>query len=266
MMKKTCSFNPLDPTSGNKNIIGSNNFDPLNCDAEFPNANQSLVSCDQNSGVKDMLENLAQQANNLYGLQLLYYRQDYNPKLAHPIYGDQNTGFIGPYLVTGYVKINSDTSLLTQFGIENTNEVDLQISYEEWAKVFGNVSPQAEDVFEIKDLLCERPSGFTKAIFKVTSQGDGDLFEASNRWFISAQRHDPTWLPNEPFEVIDDQVNSDEFIGVVDIDGNPIANQTQENPLERDIDDVASENLRNENDGVYGGFYRDGIYYDYDDL
>lgn len=265
-MEKSCSFNPLDPKGSNKATSSCNSFDPLNLNTDRPNAVQSIVSCDQTANARSLLEGLSEQANSLYGLDILYYRQDFDPKLAHPIYGDQTTEFLGPYLVKAYVSVNSDSSLLSQFGIESTNDVDIQISYVEWEKAFGVISPQAGDKFEIKDLLCNRPSGFSRAIFEVVSQGDSDLFEASRRWFISGQRSDFSWLPKEPNEEIDTQVFSDKLIGEIDQDGNPVVGNSQENVLGRDIDDVASNDLRNGNDSVYGGYYQDGIYIDPDDL
>ena len=265
-MDKNCTFNPLEPTKENNQPITTQKFDPMGCVGGITSANQSLLSCDQTIGARTLLEGLAVEANNLYGLNILYYRQNFEPIKAHPIYGDQNTEFLGPYIVKAYVSVNSDSSIFTQLGIENTNDLDLQISYEAWADAFGQITPQAGDKFEIEGLLCNRPSGFTRAIFKVVSQGDSDLFEASRRWFISAQRSTFSWLPNEPKEEIDNQVTSDAIIGEIDSDNMPVVGNSQENALGRDIDDVSSENLRNENDEVYGGYYRDGIYFDPNDL
>lgn len=253
-MADSKTFNPLD----NNSTTLKNGFNPVKGGGMNVNAVQSLVSCDQVVGTQAMMEGIASEVNNLYGLDLYYYRQDFNPKKAHPLYGDQTTPFLGPYLIKGYITINSDSSLLTQFGIENTNDVDVQISYEEWRATFGSVSPQAGDKFEIKDLLCNRPSGFVRAIFEVTSQGDSDLFEASKRWFISGQRSDFTWLPNEPEEAGGDMVHSDKISGELDtflqlgVEGN-----SKENALDRGVDDIAISDLKNPNDDVYGGFYID---------
>lgn len=248
------TFNPLDNNSTSLN----NSFDPLAGSGENVNAVQALLGCDQNVGTRALMEGLANEANNLYGLDLYYYRQDFNPKLAHPLYGDQTTPFLGPYLVKAYVNVNSDSSLLSQFGIESTNDIDLQISYEEWGNVFGSVSPQAGDKFEIKDLLCNRPSGFIRAIFQVTSQGDSDLFEASKRWFISGERSDFTWLPNEPKEEGGQMVHSDSITGMLDtLTKLGIEGGSSKNELGRSVDDIAASDLKNPNDDVYGGFYID---------
>ena len=253
-MATSKTFNPLDNNSTTLNTC----FNPVKGGGKNINAVQALLGCDQTVGTRAMMENLANEANGLYGLDLYYYRQDYNPKLAHPLYGDQTTPFLGPYLIKAYVNVNSDTSMLSQFGIESTNDIDLQVSYEEWGGVFGDISPQDGDKFEIKDLLCNRPSGFVRAIFQVVSQGDSDLFEASKRWFISGQRSDFTWLPNEPKEEGGQMVHSDSIAGMLDTltqlgeEGN-----SAENALDRGVDDIAASDLKNPNDDVYGGFYID---------
>lgn len=258
-MENSCSFNPLKPNTDINGVCKSKStFNPLDCTSEQNNAVQGLLGCDQTAGARALLQSQSDQATQLYGIEIYYYRQDFDPKLSHPIYGDQTAPFVGPYLLKAYVMINTDTSMLTQFGIENQNDVDLQISYEEWAEAFGTFSPQAGDKFEIKDLLCNRPSGFTRAIFQVTSQGDSDLFEASRRWFVSGKRSDFTWLPNEPREDNDNQVHDSALAGLIDNETlEPLPDQSEENSTGRDIDELASEDFRNHNDDVYGGFYID---------
>lgn len=242
-------LNPVDP------IDTTTSLDPLNTSCETVSINQQLIGC--NSGATALLDSVAENVNDLYGLEINYWRKNFNAKKAHPIWGDQcDAELLGPYCIKAYVNIEDDSSILSQFGMDTTNKIDLQISYAEWRKISTTDSPLAKDIFEIKGLLDCRPSGFTRAIFEVTSQGDGDLFTASKRWFISGQRRDEfNYGVNEPKEVNDSMIFSDDFMGPVDEDGQPLSS-AEENPLGRSIDELARENYDNSDcDDVFGGFY-----------
>jgi len=231
---------------------------PLNLGDRDSSIVQPLIGCNFEEGVRKTLHEQSILAEKLYGLDLLYYKQDFDPKLAHPIYGDQNTPYIGPYLIKGLIKINSDTSLLSEFGIETTNDIDIQITYETWASVFGTRTPQAGDKFEIKDLLCERPSGFVRVGFEVVSQGDGSLFDVSGRWFISGQRSDFNWQEGEPKDVGGKTLMDSAVAGVIDDDTfKPIEGKSETNDTGRNLDEMADNDLQTKHSEVYGGFYMD---------
>jgi len=221
------------------------------------NPHQKLIGC-PTSSTRETLLKQAQNAENLYGLRLKYYKQDFEPKRAHPIYGDQTTPFKGPYEIQALIDISSDTTLLSQFGIETTNDIELQITYATWFAVFGKHKPQAGDKFEVKDLLCNKPNGFERAIFEVTSEGDSDIFDLNGKWFISAKRSDFAWLPNEPKEYAGRPVNESDQSGLLDNDTlEPIPDLHDPNQLGLDIDKLADEDFKTEHSQVYGGFYAD---------
>lgn len=243
----TNPFKPLDLTKGSP----SSN---LGSGGNSVSINQQLIGCD--SRTNEVLSGMAENANELYGLEINYWRKSFDVKKAHPIWGNQDdAGYIGPFKIKAYVNVEDDSSILSQFGMDTSNQIDLQISYEEWEKVSKTDSPLAKDIFEIDGLLECRPSGHTRAIFELTSQGDGDLFTASKRWFISAQRKDGfSFEDNEPRENNDDIYFTDESTGPVDINGD--ANDlTEDNPLDYSIDDVSRENYDNDDDDAFGGFY-----------
>jgi len=211
-----------------------------------------------------ILEQSGVMLEKLLGIDLLYYRQNFDPKKAHPIYGDETSEFLDPYLIRGLVQMNTDNTLLSQFGIEAENDIDIQITYSGWETIFGSgVKPQAGDMFEVKDLLCNRPDGFTKSLYVVTSQGDDTQFDVSKRWKIAGKRADYSFLPNQPREKSGSPLFASKFVGVVDNKTlEPIIDEGFENPIERDIDDIAEDNFKNENSNVYGG----GYYIDEDDM
>jgi len=232
-------------------------------------ATTGLVGCEPTNKTKDLFADLVDNAANMYGLRLLYYRHNIDPKKTHPIYGESFEAFEDPVELTGMIDIASDTSFLSQFGIENLNEVDLQISYTEFAAAFGDTgSPNNGDKFEIKDLLCDRPSGHVKAVFQVTSQGDSDLFQIYKRWFITGRRADFTYIDNEPQEIINDDVFDSAYAGPVDmIDHTPLTGdpQGQFNKQGRDIDTLAEKDFKNDKSEVYGGYEsKGGIFFDLD--
>lgn len=250
------SFNP---------VTNAEAVQPFNTNAAARTSNiatEGLVGNDPNNPTNQLFNNLTDQAANLHGLQILYYRHDFKPKESHPIYGSSNDPFLNPVELVALIDIPTDTSLLTSLGIETNSDVSLEISYTEFARAFGpTVSPQNGDKFEIKDLLSGRPSGFTKIIFEVTVQGDGDLFQVYNRWQINGARSDFNFKDNEPQEIDDTDVFDSDYAGPVDlVTHEPIPNdpQGQFNAQDRDIDDIAAKDLRedDESTGVYGGYHR----------
>ena len=242
------------------NVSTSNakpSFNPMATVNAGENAMQTLLDC-KNSGSRNVMIAEAKNAEKLYGLDLLYYKQQFDPKKAHPIYGDQNTPFKGPYLIKALIDIATDTSILTQLGIETSNDIELQITFDTWFAVFGKEQPQAGDKFEVKDLLCSRPNGFERAIFEITSQGEGDIFDLTNKWFLRAERSDFAWMPNEPKEEKGEQVTMS-GAGLLDNETlEPIPESYDENSLAKDIDELADANYpTNEHSKVYGGYYVD---------
>lgn len=253
------SFNP----SSNSDAVS---FNPSATPISGSIATEGLVGCDPSNLTRQLFDDLADQAGNLYGLKILYYRQDFDPKKAHPIYGDSVSKFLDPKELNALVDITVDSSILASLGIQTENKVDLQISYAEFEKAFGTASPQAGDKFEIKDLLCDRPSGFTRVIFEVVSQGDSDLFEVNKRWFISGERSDYTYIEGEPQEVDNKDIFDSEYAGPVDVNTHePILDDPkgQTNAQETDIEELASKDFKEEDSEAYGGYYSDdGIFFD----
>jgi len=96
------------------NIQNSRNREPFNptpSDDMGDNAFQQMLNCDH-SGSRKVLMDIARNAERTYGLNLLWYKQDFDPKKTHPIYGDQNSPYKGPYKIRALIDITSDTSLL----------------------------------------------------------------------------------------------------------------------------------------------------------
>lgn len=236
-----------------------------------PNINESiatsgLVGCDNNDRTQELFRELTAEATKLHGLQIIYYRQDFDPKKTHPIYGESNAKFLEGKEMHSLVDISVDSSMMTALGIQASNEITLELSYESFAFAFGTgVSPQAGDKFEIKDLLCNRPSGFTRVIFQVESQGDSDLFEVYKRWQVFGTRSDFTYIDGEPQEVSPDDVFDSTYAGPVDkVTHEPIEDdpQGQFNSQDRDLEELAMDQYKEEDSDAYGGYYSDGIYYE----
>ena len=231
-------------------------LDPNDCNNTL-GINQQFFGCDNNA-VKDLLESIANDITDQNGIEINYWRHNFDIQKAHPLWGTQcDAEYIGPYCIRAYVNVFEDISFITQPGLDSDIPVDLEISYEEWAKISTTDSPLATDVFEIKGLLCERPSGFDRVFFKVFSQGDGDLFTATPRWIIKGNRDTFTWFTGQPRENGDNQPFTEEFIGPVDEFDQPLSSAEQ-NVLEYTIDELAREDFDNsfENkDEEFGGFY-----------
>lgn len=244
----------------------TNFFDPTRFQEPSSVATTGLVGCDPNNLTKTLLAQITDEASQLYGLKIIYYRQNFDPKKTHPIYGESNAEFLEGKVINALVDITVDSSMLTYLGIENDNKLDLQISYEEFVKSFGpTATPQNGDKFEIKDLLCDRPSGFTRAIFQVDSQGDSDIFEVYKRWFISGNRSDFAYIENEPQETPFNDVFDSNYAGPVDKNTHmPLTEdpQGQDNKQEFDIEEISKEQYKEENSDAYGGYYDDGIYFE----
>lgn len=252
-------FDPLSEESLNTDSQFSD-FDPNNCKPRG-NITDALLNCDGQTVNSVNLQETANEVVDLYGMTIWYYRHEIDLKSIHPVYGDSCAQYSEkPYEMKGYVSITNDVSFMFNGGITNDNDVELQISYDEWNKAVGsNISPQNNDKFEVKSLLCNRPSGFTRAIFKVVNQGDSDLFESSKRWTIGAVRDKHNQLPNEPREEDSTQVMDSEYFGEVDIEtAQPIEDVTDINPCpEKSVDSRAKENYHQKKTQVYGGYIGD---------
>lgn len=252
------AFNP-----SRDNII---TFDPNVFDNNQHIATSGLVGCDANNRTQELFRDLAKEATNLHGLSVIYHRQDFDPKKAHPIYGESNAKFLKGEEMRALVDITVDSTMLSAIGIEASNELTLEISFESFANAFGvGISPQAGDKFEIKDLLCNRPSGFTKIIFQVESQGDSDLFEVYKRWQIFGTRSDFSYIEGEPQEISSNDVIDSSYAGPVDlVTHEPLVDdpQGQFNAQERDLEELAKDQYKEEDSDAYGGYYDDGIYFE----
>lgn len=253
-----CNFNPLDVSTPLSADGGYQGLDPSNCNSTS-SLTDTILNCDGTNNVNNInTEKIADDLVNQAGMRIYYYRHLMDIQNSHPIYGDSCAEYSKPYLLKGYVNITSDESFLSFGGIMNENQVELQISFNEWSTNIGSiVAPQSNDKFTIPDLLCNRRIGFNNATFKVTDQGDGDIFENSSRWTITAKREASDTLPNEPSEDINDQVMDSSFAGVMDIETGLPSGESEESVIEKSVDKVAQKIMKTNKSNVYGKYYDD---------
>lgn len=253
-----CNFSPLDTSTPLSNDNGFKSLDPSNC-VTNTSITDTLLNCDGTNNINSInTDEIADNAVDLVGMRIFYYRQLFDLNGVHPLYGESCAGFTKPFLIKGYVNITSDDSFLAFGGIMNENDVDLQISFGEWnTKIGSDISPQYGDKFEIPDLLCNRPSGFTSATFKVTDQNDGEIFQTASRWVISGKRESSDTLHNEPSEDNNNQIMDSRFAGVVDVETGLPTEDTEVSLSETSVDDLAKINYEQDKSSVYGGYYED---------
>ena len=249
-------FKPLNPS----NEPSSLNVDQTSKPESGLTGNKK---CGENETV-ELYNNLTNQINDMYSVELLYWRYHYDKDSDHPIFKeDTDAEYKGPYSLKGYFNINSDLSVLASFGIDTSNDIDLFIPFDEWNKLFAkDVSPIAKDVFTPRYLFCpdQSPSGFTKIYFEVTSQGDGDLQQIFQQqkyfWNIKGARFDFSWQPNAPREDNGNNVFLGDHQGTVEGSGDdPTTDKGEDNTDPTDLDDLSKNNLDTKNkSSIYGRY------------
>lgn len=254
-------LNPLEPRSQTSPLFSGPVRDSVN----------AIPECGSGSETIDLYSSLTDSASNLLGVRILYWRYDYKKESDHSLFEeDTDAEYLGPYALQAVGSINSDDSLLGNFGIEGTNDVDLYISFPEWERVFGKTAgPIAKDVFTFRDILCppQAPSGHTSIYFELASQGDGDLTSLfmgqKYHWVLSGKRFDFSWQPNAPVESISDQVFKNTHQGPIEDSGDP-ENPTREKgdfSVDNNImDDIAKDDFDSSSkNGIFGKYYSESV-------
>jgi len=252
------TIQPLTPDTTTTTNSGAT-ITPLNCvdDGEVVSLVQELLDC--GSGIRATLDDITEEVAALAGFQIIYMPQNLDIKKVHPIYGETCAGFDRRYLIQGYVNITDSATTFQSWGFDSNSRVTVEISYDEWDRAFGvGTGPLPGDQFEIIGIPCDNnPSGFTSALFEVTTQADiQDLFTVSNRWIVVGNRRDFTHLPNEVREDNDGMVFDSAFAGEVDVETElPLTANGEFNKQCYSVDELSQCDLRNEKSEVYGGFY-----------
>lgn len=242
------NFNPLDPC----NLEGNNTS--INGSSDSGSTISSITTtCGEDNPTIDFYNNIQEQLNNLFGVDVLYWKYRYDLQKDHPLYGEMpEAAYEGPYLLKANAVINSDVSILQNIGYDTENDVDMEISFNAWNSVIGNQDgPLPKDVFTFQNILCQAPSGFERVYFEVTEQSDGSLdnlfLGQKYAWVIKGKRHDFSYSPNEPEEQPRPELFDQVDTGIVGEEEVNIDNQ--------DNDEQAQMDFVNPKSGVYGNYY-----------
>lgn len=99
---------------------------------------------------------------SLYGTRIDYYVYNYKLGRQDGIYGeDPAAHFSDPIPMVVYAKVNSDSLMLSKFGLQNTAELEVYIPFDTFGAAMGDqhAYPKSGDLIRLTEAGLDRPGG-----------------------------------------------------------------------------------------------------------
>lgn len=98
---------------------------------------------------------------SLYGTRVDYYVYNYKLGRQDAIYGeDPAANYSEPVSMVVYAKVNSDSLMLSKFGLQNTAELEVFIPFDVFGQAFGpHAYPKSGDLIRLTEAGLDRPGG-----------------------------------------------------------------------------------------------------------
>ena len=203
------SFNPTDSNFS---------FNP----DELADVTPYIPTCiNQPTGDQITYNNWLKEIVNLYGIEIRYYPHSFSLSEMHSIFGeDMSSGFASDLTFKAYVEVNSNSNILSRFGIKTDAEVSVSIPFDTWDLYFPDAEPKAGDIFVIVNTGCGRKGDRTAEVFEITKRLDrknpgGDFLGRHYAWFLEAARFEYAYEPGAPPEANSTDVSDEELFGLV---------------------------------------------------
>ena len=130
----------------------------MRCNGQKPR----FVNKNSNANERNMFKQWWNEAIDLYGVQISYFTNLYNLTGHDFIYGEHPTaGFSAPVQMLMLAQMNSDSLLLSKFGIMADADLTLVITIDKFAESMGvlTAEPKAGDLIRMDELGYDRPGG-----------------------------------------------------------------------------------------------------------
>lgn len=124
------------------------------------NASQFRFTSKENTkGARNLMHMWWNELNNLYGMGIHYYVHGYSLSSHDSLYGEDPTAaFSGPTPMLVMGVMDSDSMVLSKFGIQTQSDFTAIIPRAEYAKAFGSkAEPKAGDLLRLVEWGCDQP-------------------------------------------------------------------------------------------------------------
>ena len=121
--------------------------------------NFRFTSRQNTQGNRNLMHMWWNEINNLYGMGIHYYVHGYSLSAHDYLYGEQPTAaFAGPTPMIILGTMDSDSMLLTKWGIQTNSDFTAIIPRNVYAATFGpQAEPKSGDLIRLEEWGCDRP-------------------------------------------------------------------------------------------------------------
>jgi len=182
-------------------------------------SNQSANECfrfldkNNNQCERDVISNVLREQINLYGTQVTYFVNTYNPALTGDnFYGEQPLSQYGiPINFIAYIDLNENSLLLSKFGFQSEDEITMYIHISSFYEAYNTpslsalfqgyaIEPKSDDVFKLTEYGNDRPGERDGKMFQITERLDQDINKINPlmghyMWMLKAKRFEFSFEP-----------------------------------------------------------------------
>lgn len=192
-----------------------------------------------NSCQQEVFSNLYREQINLYGTQVQYFVNTYNPSFSSDnFYGEQPTSVYGiPISFIAFIELNENSLLLTKYGFQSDDEITMFIHISSFYESYNtpqlsgyfngyDIEPKSGDVFKLTEYGEGRPGQRDGKMFEVTERLDQDINKINPLlghyvWMLKAKRYETSFEPGLTAEKGNTQVfDENKNINVIGADKN----------------------------------------------
>jgi len=186
-----------------------------------------FLSKENNQCERDMVSNVLREQINLYGTQVTYFVNTYNPALTSDnFYGEQPLSQYGiPISFIAYIDLNENSLLLSKYGFQSDDDITMYVHISSFYEAYNKpalsayfhgyaIEPKSGDVFKLTEYGNDRPGERDGKMFEITERLDQDINKINPlmghyMWLLKAKRYEYSFEPGLTAEKGNTQVFDD---------------------------------------------------------